>query len=41
MSKEEKTPNVWWKVGKLFLEFLVAAVTALIASFSGSAMGLW
>lgn len=41
MEKNEKKPNVWLKIGKLFLEFVVAAVTALVASFSGSAAGLW
>ncbi len=40
MSKDEnKFP--WGKILKLFLEFIVAAITALLASFSGKAAGLW
>lgn len=38
-SEEKKSP--WGKILKLFLEFVVAAVTALVTTVSGQAMNLW
>ena len=36
-----KKENVWLKIGKLFIEFVIAAVTALATSKSASALGLF
>lgn len=41
MANDEKKKAPWGKVLKLFIEFLIAAATALLASFSGKACGLW
>ena len=38
---ESKSGNVWLKIGKLFLEFVVAAVTALVTTISGQACNFW
>jgi len=38
---DSQPKNVWLRIGKLFLEFLVAAVTALVTTLSGQACNLW
>lgn len=38
---EEKKSSPWGKILKLFIEFLIAAVTAFATSISGQAAGLW
>ena len=32
MNNNDKTPSPWIKVAKLFLEFLIAAITAFFAA---------
>lgn len=44
MSKEIKNENSsspWGKILKLFIEFVVAAVTAFATAKTGNAMGIW
>ena len=38
-DNEKKSP--WGKILKLFAEFVIAAITALVSTSTGSAMGLW
>lgn len=40
-SEQQSSSSPWTKVLKLFLEFVVAAVTAFLTAQSGNAMGLW
>lgn len=39
MSDDNKSP--WGKILKLFVEFIVAALTAWATTISGNAMNLW
>lgn len=41
MANESEKKSPWGKILKLFLEFVVAAVTALVTTVSGQAMNLW
>ena len=45
MSKENENQNEksnpWGKILKLFIEFVVAAVTAFATAKTGNAMGIW
>lgn len=41
MDTNEKKKSAWGKVLKLFLEFVIAAVTALVTTLSGQAMNIW
>lgn len=40
-SNESANPSPWKKILKLFVEFVIAAVTALLTTLSGQAMNLW
>ena len=40
-NENEKSSSPWGKILKLFIEFLVAAITAFATAKSGNAMGLW
>lgn len=39
--EEKKNQSPWGKILKLFIEFVVAAVTAFATAKSGNAMGIW
>lgn len=41
MENNDKKSTAWKKVFKLFVEFLIAAGTALVTTLSGQAMNLW
>lgn len=41
MANDDKKSTAWKKVLKLFVEFLIAAGTALVTTLSGQAMNLW
>lgn len=40
-SEEPGNSSPWKKILKLFVEFVIAAVTALLTTLSGQAMNLW
>lgn len=40
-SSEAVNPSPWKKILKLFVEFVIAAVTALVTTLSGQAMNVW
>lgn len=40
-SSDEPKSSPWGKILKLFVEFVIAAVTALLTTLSGQAMNLW
>lgn len=40
-SEEPVNPSPWKKILKLFVEFVIAAVTALVTTLSGQAMNVW
>lgn len=41
MANENEKKSPWGKILKLFIEFLIAAGTALVTTLSGQAMNLW
>lgn len=41
MAKNQQTKSPWGKILKLFIEFIIAALTAFITSVSGKAMNIW
>lgn len=41
MANETEKKSPWGKILKLFIEFLIAAGTALVTTLSGQAMNIW